>query len=118
MSKEELIDKMVTEVLESFDFDRVHRVMRYLDWKWVDGDGTLFFPNHYQLAKKAERLLRDVVQHYECDGYVCSSGGFIAQINNDSFDDDNPDDKTLTLLFILTETTSFTSDIILLENRK
>lgn len=25
MSKEELIDKMVTAVMENFDFDRVHR---------------------------------------------------------------------------------------------
>lgn len=121
MSKEELIDKMVTEVLENFDFDRVHRVMKYIDRKWVDGDGYLFVPNHYQLAKKAERLLRDVAQHYECKAYSCASGGFIAQLNDDGFDSDNLDSdslvgKQLTLLFILTETTSFAEDIILLEN--
>lgn len=33
MSKEELIDKMVTAVMENFDFDRVHLVMVNLDWK-------------------------------------------------------------------------------------
>lgn len=39
MNKEELIDKMVTAVMEDFDFDRVHRVMVNLDWKWDIGDG-------------------------------------------------------------------------------
>jgi hypothetical protein len=41
MSKEELIDKMVTAVMEDFDFDRVHRVMVNLDWKWDIGDGEM-----------------------------------------------------------------------------
>ena len=102
MSKEELIDKMVTEVLENFDFDRVHRVMKYLDRKWVDGDGYLFVPNHYQLAKKAERLLQDVAQHYGCKWYSCASGGFMANIDGES----------LTLQFILMEITSFASYFI------
>ena len=101
MSKEELIDKMVTAVMEDFDFDRVHRVMVNLDWKWDIGDGEMTVPSSYRLTKNAERLLRDAAQHYgdkEC--YSCGRGGFMAHL----------DGETLTLQFILTEMTSFASD--------
>ena len=101
MSKEELIDKMVTAVMEDFDFDRVHRVMVNLDWKWNIGNGEMTVPNSYRLTRYAERLLREVAQHYgDKEFYSCGSGGFMARL----------DGETLTLQFILTEMTSFASD--------
>lgn len=101
MSKEELIDKMVTTVMEDFDFDRVHRVMVNLDWKWNIGDGEMTVPSSYRLTKYAERLLRDVAQHYgDEEPYSCGSGGFTAYL----------DGETLTLQFILSEMTSYASD--------
>lgn len=103
MSKEELIDKMVTAVMEDFDFDRVHRVMVNLDWKWDIGDGERTVPSSYRLTKKAESLLRDAAQHYgDKEFYSCGSGGFAAHL----------DGETLTLQFILTEMTSYASDFI------
>ena len=103
MSKEELIDKMVTAVMEDFDFDRVHRVMVNLDWKWDIGDGEMTVPSSYRLTKKAESLLRDAAQHYrDKEFYSCGSGGFAAHL----------DGETLTLQFILTEMTSYASDFI------
>ena len=41
MSKEQLIENMVAAVMEEFDFDRVHRVMVNLDWKWDICDGEM-----------------------------------------------------------------------------
>ena len=103
MNKEELIDKMVTEVMEDFDFDRVHRVMANLDWKWNIGNGEMTVPSHYRLTKEAERLLRVVAQHYgDKEFYSCGSGGFMAHL----------DGNTLTLQFILAETTSYADDFI------
>ena len=64
MNKEELIDKMVTAVMEDFDFDRVHRVMANLDWKWDISDGEMTVPSSYRLTKTAENLLRNTAQHY------------------------------------------------------
>ena len=103
MSKEELIDRMVTAVMEDFDFDRVHRVMVNLDWKWDIGDGEMTVPSSYRLTKNAERLLRDAAQHYgDKEFHSCGSGGFMAHL----------DGETLSLQFILTEMTSFASDFI------
>jgi len=103
MNKEELIDKMVTAVMEDFDFDRVHRVMMNLDWKWDIGDGEMTVPSSYRLTKNAEILLRDAAQHYgDKEFYSCRSGGFAAHL----------DGETLTLQFILTEMTSYASDFI------
>jgi hypothetical protein len=103
MSKEELIDKMVTAVMEDFDFDRVHRVMVNLDWKWGIGDGEMTVPSSYRLAKEAEGLLRNAAQHYGGkESHSCGSGGFMAHLDGES----------LTLQFILTEMTSYAIDFI------
>ncbi len=103
MNKEQLIEKMVAEVMEEFDFDRLHRVMVYLDWKWDIGDGEMTIPSIYRLINKAERLLRDVAQHYgDEEFHSCCSGGFMAHL----------DGETLTLQFILSEMTSYASDFI------
>ena len=103
MSREELIDKMVTAVMEYFDFDRVHRVMMNLDWKWDIGNGEMTVPSTYRLTKCAERLLRDAAQYYgDQDFYSCGTGGFIASLEG----------ETLTLQFILSTMTSYASDFI------
>ena len=103
MSKEELIDKMVTAVMEDFDFDRVHRVMVNLGCKWDIGNGEMTVPSPYRLTKNAERLLRDAAQHYgDKEFYSCGSGGFMAHL----------DGGTLTLQFILSEMTSYVFDFI------
>ena len=103
MSREELIDKMVTTVMENFDFDRVHRVMTNLDWKWVIGDGETTVPSIYRLTRNAERLLREAAQHYgDKEFYSCGTGGFIAHLEG----------ETLTLQFILSTMTTYASDFI------
>lgn len=103
MSREELIDKMVAVVMENFDFDRVHRVMVNLDWKWVIGDGETTVPSIYRLTRNAERLLREAAQHYgEEEFYSCGTGGFMAHLEGEK----------LTLQFILSTMTTYASDFI------
>jgi hypothetical protein len=103
MSREELIDKMVTTVMENFDFARVNRVMMNLDWKWVTGDGESAVPGIYRLTRNAERLLREAAQHYgDKEFYSCGTGGFIAHLEG----------ETLTLQFILSTMTTYASDFI------
>ena len=103
MNREELIDKMVTVVMENFDFDRVHRVMINLDWKWVTDDGGTTVPSIYRLTRNAEKLLREAAQHYGEEGlYSCGTGGFIASLEG----------ETLTLQFILSTMTTYASDFI------
>ena len=103
MSREQLIKNMVAAVMEDFDFDRVHRIMVNLDWKWDIGDGEMTIPSTYRIMKKAEGLLTSAASHYgENENYSCGIGGFMAHL----------DGTTLTLQFVLTETTSDADDFI------
>ena len=97
MSKEEIIETMITQVMESFDFEKVHDVMNLLDWRWSNGDGGLAVPSLYKIIKTADNLLRNVAKYYGDKEFHCfSTGGFTASLDN----------GILSLQFILTETTS------------
>ena len=103
MSKEQLIENMVAAVMEEFNFDRVHRIMVNLDWKWDIGDGEMTIPSTYRIMKKAEGLLISAANHYgEEECYSCASGGFMASL----------DGTSLTLQFILAEMTTYADDFI------
>ena len=97
MNREQLIESMVAQVMEEFDFDYVHNVMVNLDLKWyIRGEEVV--PSTYQIIKKAEKLLIDVKNHYgEKDFYSCGTGGLMASLN----------EGTLSLQFILTEAFSY-----------
>lgn len=101
--KKEIIEAMVTAVMEDFDFDRVHNVMAYLDWRWSIGNGEYAVPSSYRLMKMADELLHNVAKYYN-DGefHASSSGGFMASLDND----------VLGLQFILEETTTDHHDYI------
>ena len=49
------IDKMVEDILEEFDFQKVQLVMDYLNWQWSDKQ----VPTISDLKETAERLLRN-----------------------------------------------------------
>ncbi len=87
-------EKQVQEVLSSFDFGRVHRVMEHLDWTWASLDRI---PTPRELTVEAGRLLR------ELDGKpgVLGSGGLRASYKEDG---------TLSLKFILCESWSTIND--------
>ena len=107
MSKEELIEEMVTAVMEDFDFDRVHDVMVFLDWRWSIANGERTVPSSYRLMKTADRLLRETAAHYgETEFYMNGTGGFIASLDN----------GTLALHFLLAEASSDHRDFINVED--
>ena len=103
MSREELIEAMVTAVMEEFDFDKVHNVMVFLDWRWSIENGERTVPSSYRLMKMADRLLRDVAKYYG-DGqfHMMSTGGLVASLDN----------GVLGLQFILSESTADHHDYI------
>ena len=87
-------ERQVEEVLDAFDFERVHRVMESLSWTWANLDRV---PTRAELASEARRLLA------ELDGSpgVHGSGGLRASYK---------DDGTLSLKFILCESWSDLSE--------
>ncbi len=72
----------VDNILDCFDFEKVKKVMDYLNWEWAGCDGV---PEIYELRKRARELLRIVVvgvQKKESEGqYFTATGGFYAQAN-------------------------------------
>ena len=86
-SKEENVDpvdEMIDNIMESFDFNKVRKVMWHLDWRWASSEnGT---PSIEQLKETAERLLRGAAEyrlgnyfdsHWEL-GVTNGTGGFQA----------------------------------------
>ena len=79
-TKEELIN----EVLDNFDFVRVHEVMKFLDWKWYDfQENTYKVPSIPKLIHTAEKYLSQAYDglaksKWNSNEYVTVSGGFEA----------------------------------------
>lgn len=44
--------KNIEDTIETFDFDKVHKVMVYLDWKWmVNSTGAMQIPTVEQMKR-------------------------------------------------------------------
>lgn len=91
----------IPTIMEQIDFERIHRVMTVLNWKWVSASEPIGFsvPSTLDIALAAERILVDCITMWENEGrsrngYYASSGGFEARI--DCYDDG---EATLALSF-------------------
>ena len=51
-------DEMLWEILDTFDFEKVHCCMVALDWTWAKTNGV---PDVVDLRKCARRLLKDCI---------------------------------------------------------
>lgn len=71
----ELHEEMIDEVLDDFNFERVHCAMTAIDWKWQTTEGKGFaVPTIARLKARARILLRDAIK----DKYI-ATGGLHAQ---------------------------------------
>jgi hypothetical protein len=70
------VHDLVQKVLAGFDFERIHKIMVAVDWKWSLGSGpdSCRVPDLEDLRSQAERLLCAAVR----DADTISSGGFKA----------------------------------------
>ena len=76
------VDKMIDDIIENFNFDRVQRTMDFLRWKWVGQYVTV-----EMLLKEARRLLKgaaksrltDFKDEYWEMGVTNGTGGFQAK---------------------------------------
>jgi hypothetical protein len=91
MIEEKSFNLKVNEVISTFDFARVIKVMDHLNWTWAGYRGT---PELEALVHKATELLEEVRNK---PGQVCGSGGFRASYK---------DSGILSLKFVLTESWS------------
>jgi hypothetical protein len=74
MTKKEVLNNQVDEIMDSFDFRRVASVMEHLNWTWKD---SKIPPDEYEIRKEARSIMRVAIQQ----GESVSTGGFIARLH-------------------------------------
>ena len=67
-------DQLIKNTLKNFDFEKVSRVMNFLDWKYFGDDHP---PTPESLKKDLKRLLHKILE--EDDSNAISCGGFIVR---------------------------------------
>jgi len=75
MTRIEVINNQIDEIMDTFDFEEVRKVMTFLDWEWADCNGV---PEDYELRKSARKTMKHLIR-FE-DGGASSSGGFTATL--------------------------------------
>ena len=91
----------IKSIMASFDFDKVHDIMNYLDWKWAMTKYGV--PTVEELKNEAHRILVDAC--YEKTNI--STGGFRAVYESTGPADDDP---YVGLEFIVEECEGFVDD--------
>src|ERR1700761_5530858 len=70
------------EILENFDFSKVRKVMKTLDWKW-ERNGIKAVPKKKELRQQAtalmDRLIYDLSQDLTLSEKSVATGGFRVQ---------------------------------------
>ena len=70
----------ISDCLNHFDFEKVHQVMMYLDWKWYMVERGYKIPCVDDLKATATRLVSDAYDAVASghDNYIVGTGGFEA----------------------------------------
>jgi hypothetical protein len=61
------VGKMVDEIMKGFDFNKVHKTMVSLNWKWAD---SFEVPSYREMKETAEHLLREAAKSRLSDTYM------------------------------------------------
>ena len=92
----------VQDIMEDFNFHKVHDVMKQLDWKWALSDSCRT-PTIDEMKREAERLLINA-----CTERICvATGGFRAVYEECGQGDPDP---YISLEFIVEECEGFVKD--------
>ena len=96
--------KLVDDVIENFNFNRCHRVMKHLNWGW--GFPNTEVPSIEKLKKSALNRIESAIEDLKTDVkrnpsplYSSSSGGLCATVYRDRY----KNVVSIKLEFILTE---------------
>lgn len=72
----------IKEIIDRFDFNKAHKIMSFLEWKWAFSSNSEFrVPKVEEIVNHCQRLLQ-TVSHSKGDNYL-ESGGFIAVRSGD-----------------------------------
>ena len=68
------LEQHIEEVMDWFDFEKVHRVMTMLDWKWANTGGVPEIPD---LRKRVRDLMRSL---WNSEDVCHGTGGFMVRL--------------------------------------
>ena len=74
MNRDEAVQKQIDEIMDSFEFDRVLKIMKALQWTWGFG-ASEHYPDEWELRKSARERLREAAKNHGSS----ETGGFLAQ---------------------------------------
>lgn len=101
------VQEAIDEIMDNFDFERVHKVMDFLNWKWFSADANSEVPDPSELRKSARKQIKECLQgsvDYS-DYFSISCGGFEVVVRLMDRDVQEPDDfihnVCITLRFVL-----------------
>jgi hypothetical protein len=75
------LEQHVDEVMDWFDFNKVKKVMDFLDWKWTMDCGSAV-PEIADMRKLVRKYMRDLYQKYSKEEKIVAgtgSGGFYVE---------------------------------------
>lgn len=83
----------IDDVMDQFDFERVHRVMTFLQWMWSDEQGSLNVPELSDVRRFARRIMKNTMSESNAKGgpFYIESGGFCCHV----------EDEVLNLKFVI-----------------
>ena len=95
--------ELIEDLLESFNFEKVHIAMTALNWRWANVAeenlefGTLSVPTIERMRRSCRNLLYRSIKDQSV-----GSGGFEARYY--SIDEDDIEEETFVLKFVVTQT--------------
>jgi hypothetical protein len=88
---DEACTELIDEIMDSFEFDEVQRIMAALDWKWrteedtQEGEQEMELPDERRLRQSARKLLREAART-RCGSSI---GGFTVLYQSGIDEDDH-----------------------------
>ena len=82
MTRQEVLTNQLDEIMDSFDFGQVQKMMSATDWIWVRSENGV--PDQRELRQEARILMKQAIA-----GEDCATGGFRACVT-DGTDKDGP----------------------------
>lgn len=95
-------EKMIADIMDDFDFEKVRDVMLQLNWTWATSTGDECVPAVWRIMELAKKLLEQVMEYYgDYEAHTISSGGLSAELTQDGI---------LSLSFVCCETVTYPDD--------
>jgi hypothetical protein len=81
-------EKIIDDILNEFDFNKIHKVMVLLNWSWYSSKSVSGIPSIQEMIKTATHLLESViVRRFQMENeeeyiYIGSGGFYVYSIYN------------------------------------